>query len=53
VAAYARYCQARDAGRRQEAERLLAGIRDYNEYDCRSTRELRNWLLRLRAERSG
>jgi predicted RecB family nuclease len=49
VVAYASYCQARDAGRAEDAERILAGIRGYNEYDCLSTRELRNWLLRLAA----
>ncbi|NKX52955.1 TM0106 family RecB-like putative nuclease [Arthrobacter mobilis] len=53
VLAYARYCQARDAGRPEEAERILAGIRSYNEYDCLSTRELRNWLLGLAARPSG
>ncbi|MFD1211914.1 TM0106 family RecB-like putative nuclease [Arthrobacter sp. GCM10027362] len=53
VVAYARYCQARDAGRLDEAARILAGISDYNEYDCRSTRELRNWLLRLAARPAG
>ncbi len=31
---------------------MLKEIEDYNHYDCRSTRELRNWLL-LRALESG
>ncbi|MFB9712997.1 TM0106 family RecB-like putative nuclease [Arthrobacter methylotrophus] len=52
VVAYANYCTARDASRENEAETILAGISDYNEYDCLSTLELRNWLLGLAAERS-
>ncbi len=51
VVAYAHYCDARDAGDRAQAGRILAGISDYNRYDCLSTLELRNWLLRLAAER--
>ncbi|MFI5086451.1 MAG: TM0106 family RecB-like putative nuclease, partial [Actinomycetales bacterium] len=49
VVAYANYCEARDAGNQAEAAVILAGIADYNEYDCLSTLELRNWLLELRA----
>ncbi|MHA7264384.1 TM0106 family RecB-like putative nuclease [Arthrobacter sp. TMN-37] len=45
VVAYSEYCAARDAGDEAGAAELLAGIRDYNEYDCRSTLHLRNWLL--------
>lgn len=52
VVAYANYCTARDAHREEEAATILAGISDYNEYDCLSTLELRNWLLGLAAERS-
>ncbi|MHC6219770.1 TM0106 family RecB-like putative nuclease [Arthrobacter sp. MMS24-S77] len=52
VVAYANYCTARDAHREHEAAAILAGISDYNEYDCLSTLELRNWLLGLAAERS-
>ncbi|MBB6404257.1 bifunctional RecB family nuclease/DEAD/DEAH box helicase [Arthrobacter sp. AZCC_0090] len=52
VVAYANYCTARDANREDEAAAILAGISDYNEYDCLSTLELRNWLLGLAAERS-
>ncbi|MCZ9884585.1 TM0106 family RecB-like putative nuclease [Arthrobacter sp. B2a2-09] len=52
VVAYANYCTARDADREDEAAAILAGISDYNEYDCLSTLELRNWLLGLAAERS-
>ncbi len=51
VVAYAQYCDARDDGRQDEAAAVLAGISDYNEYDCLSTLELRNWLLRLARER--
>ncbi len=51
VVAYARYCQARDQGRSEEAADILAGITDYNEYDCLSTLGLRNWLLERAAER--
>ena len=52
VVAYADYCTARDNGDREEAASILEGIRDYNEYDCLSTLELRNWLLARAAERS-
>ena len=41
VVAYAHYCDARDDGRSVEAATILAGISDYNEYDCLSTLELR------------
>ncbi|MBP1137439.1 uncharacterized protein JOE31_003671 [Arthrobacter sp. PvP023] len=51
VVAYADYCEARDAGLAEDAAAILAGISDYNEYDCLSTLELRDWLLRLAAER--
>lgn len=51
VVAYAHYCEARDAGRDEDAARILAGISDYNEYDCLSTLELRNWLLQRAKER--
>ncbi|MEC5181468.1 TM0106 family RecB-like putative nuclease [Arthrobacter sp. CG_A4] len=51
VVAYAHYCDARDDGRSEEAAKILAGISDYNEYDCLSTLELRDWLLGLAQER--
>lgn len=51
VVAYAHYCDARDDGRADEAATILAGISDYNEYDCLSTLELRDWLLGLARER--
>lgn len=53
VVAYARYCRAREAGNTGDADWILAGIRSYNEYDCHSTRQLRNWLLRLAARPEG
>lgn len=52
VVAYADYCTARDADKPEEAAAILESIRDYNEYDCLSTLELRNWLLARAAERS-
>ncbi|MFJ5955312.1 TM0106 family RecB-like putative nuclease [Paenarthrobacter sp. NPDC092416] len=52
VVAYADYCTARDTEHPQEAAAILESIRDYNEYDCLSTLELRNWLLARAAERS-
>ena len=51
VVAYSHYCDARDDGRVEEAAGILAGISDYNEYDCLSTLELRNWVLGLAGER--
>ncbi|MFE4198391.1 TM0106 family RecB-like putative nuclease [Paenarthrobacter sp. NPDC056912] len=52
VVAYADYCTARDTDRSEDAAAILESIRDYNEYDCLSTLELRNWLLARAAERS-
>ncbi|MGO4806354.1 TM0106 family RecB-like putative nuclease [Arthrobacter sp. 2MCAF15] len=51
VVAYAHYCDAQDNERPEEAGKILASISDYNEYDCLSTLELRNWLLDLAQER--
>lgn len=51
VVAYADFCEARDAGLGQLAAEILAGISDYNQYDCVSTLELRNWLLGLAHQR--
>ncbi|GAB2659749.1 TM0106 family RecB-like putative nuclease [Prescottella soli] len=50
VVAYAGYCDLRDRGRTEAADEVLRGIADYNEYDCVSTRELRNWLLARAAQ---
>ena len=52
ITSYARHCELRDAGHFDEAASVLKEIEDYNHYDCRSTRELRNWLM-LRAYESG
>ena len=49
---YARYCALRDEGRADEAATVLKEIEDYNRYDCRSTRRLRDWLM-ARAIESG
>ena len=51
VVAYAQYREAQDAGDDDQAATLLHGIADYNEYDCLSTLELRDWLLKLASER--
>ena len=42
---YARYCDLLSQGDADEAATVLADIEDYNRYDCRSTRKLRDWLL--------
>ncbi|AKN16490.1 hypothetical protein MHAE_11158 [Mycobacterium haemophilum DSM 44634] len=52
ITCYGRYCELRAAGSLDEAATVLKEIEDYNHYDCRSTRELRNWLL-LRAYEAG
>lgn len=45
ITQYARYCELRDAGRIDDADVVLKDIEDYNRYDCRSTRKLRDWLV--------
>lgn len=45
ITEYARYCELRDEGRDAEAAALLKEIAEYNRYDCRSTRKLRDWLV--------
>jgi uncharacterized protein len=50
IVAYSDYCQLRENGQTTEADTLLAQIADYNEYDCRSTYRLRDWLLARAAE---
>jgi predicted RecB family nuclease len=52
ITQYARYCQLRNNGQLDEAATVLKEIEDYNLYDCRSTRSLRDWLL-MRAFESG
>ncbi|AUZ33750.1 nuclease [Arthrobacter sp. PGP41] len=50
VVAYAAYCAARDAGNMAEADKVLASISDYNQYDCLSTLRLRDWLREVGAQ---
>jgi uncharacterized protein len=45
ITQYARYTTLRDAGNDDEAAIVLKEIEDYNRYDCRSTRRLRDWLM--------
>ncbi|GBE64285.1 hypothetical protein MFM001_07470 [Mycobacterium sp. MFM001] len=45
ITQYARFCELRADGRADEAATVLKEIAEYNHYDCRSTRELRDWLL--------
>ncbi len=52
ITQYARYCTLRSEGRDAEAAAVLKEIEDYNTYDCRSTRRLRDWLM-ARAIESG
>ncbi|MFY9766456.1 MAG: TM0106 family RecB-like putative nuclease, partial [Mycobacterium sp.] len=52
ITQYARYSELRGNGEFDEAATVLKEIEDYNHYDCRSTRALRDWLL-MRAFESG
>jgi predicted RecB family nuclease len=52
ITQYARYSELRGKGELDEAGTVLKEIEDYNHYDCRSTRALRDWLL-MRAFESG
>ncbi|MGO4444149.1 TM0106 family RecB-like putative nuclease [Mycobacterium sp. 2YAF39] len=52
ITQYARYCALRDDDRPDEAAAVLKEIEDYNVYDCRSTRRLRDWMM-ARAIESG
>lgn len=52
ITEYARYCELRDAGNTDDAATVLKEIEEYNRYDCRSTRRLRDWLM-ARAIESG
>lgn len=45
ITEYKAATDARDVGDVAEFDRMLASIADYNEYDCRSTLRLRDWLL--------
>ena len=50
VIEYAAACELRDAGDRSGWRERLDGIAQYNAADCRSTLELRDWLLARAAE---
>jgi predicted RecB family nuclease len=52
ITQYARYSELCATGEHDRAANVLKEIEDYNQYDCRSTRELRDWLL-LRAFENG
>lgn len=52
ITMYARYCELRAESRDDDAAIVLKEIEDYNRYDCRSTRRLRDWLI-ARAIESG
>jgi predicted RecB family nuclease len=52
ITQYARYCALRDQDQHDEAAVVLKEIEEYNRYDCRSTRKLRDWLIN-RAIESG
>ena len=52
ITQYAQFCALRDEGRTDEAANVLKEIEDYNRYDCRSTRRLRDWMM-ARAIESG
>ncbi|UMB70972.1 TM0106 family RecB-like putative nuclease [Mycobacterium paraterrae] len=45
ITQYARYTELRGNGNLDEAAAVLKEIEGYNQYDCESTRELRDWLL--------
>ena len=50
ISEYVRYRAELDAGNTAVAAEILASIADYNEYDCRSTLRLRDWLLARASE---
>ncbi len=52
ITQYARFCALRDEDRAEDAAIVLKEIEDYNRYDCRSTRRLRDWMM-ARAIESG
>ena len=52
ITQYARYSELRANGELDEAAAVLKEIEGYNQYDCESTRELRDWLI-IQAFESG
>lgn len=47
VVAFSHYRELRDAGAEEQASALKASILHYNEIDCLSTLQLRDWLLQV------
>lgn len=45
IVMYDRYCDLVNQGQTDAAAAVLADIKRYNRYDCRSTLKLRDWLL--------
>ncbi|MGU3497324.1 TM0106 family RecB-like putative nuclease [Mycobacterium sp. C31M] len=45
ITQYAKYCALAADDRADDAAVVLKEIEDYNRYDCRSTRRLRDWLV--------
>ncbi len=45
ITQYAKFCSLQEQGHLDEAEVVLKEIEDYNRYDCRSTRKLRDWMV--------
>ena len=45
ITQYARYSELRANGDLDQAASVLKEIEGYNQYDCESTRELRDWLI--------
>lgn len=45
ITQYAKYCALAAEGSTDDAAEVLRDIADYNRYDCRSTRRLRDWLV--------
>ncbi|WP_395310494.1 TM0106 family RecB-like putative nuclease [Mycobacterium sp. AMU20-3851] len=52
ITQYAKYCSLQEQGLLEEAQGVLKQIEDYNHYDCRSTRRLRDWLVARAIESS-
>ncbi|MER6761956.1 MULTISPECIES: TM0106 family RecB-like putative nuclease [Amycolatopsis] len=50
IEAYEDYLTLSSAGNTEQADEILRGIADYNEYDCVSTLRLHEFLHRLRAD---
>ncbi|MGU3435784.1 TM0106 family RecB-like putative nuclease [Actinomycetes bacterium M1A6_2h] len=45
IVEYGNYCDLRDQGQVDAAQKILDEIAEYNRYDCESTLALRDWLL--------